>query len=93
MDPNQRGFEDVENGKLIFQKYCASCHGVSGQGQGYRLLGRDPANLTLPATTDKSDAELLATIHEGKPNMPPWKSKLSSGDSRDVLAYVKALAR
>jgi mono/diheme cytochrome c family protein len=84
---------DAARGKTLFARNCASCHGPQGKGDGYRLLGPDPANLTSPSTTKKSDAALLKTIHDGKPNMPPWKVYLSENQSRDVLAYVRTLAK
>ena len=31
--------QDLLRGKTIFMKYCSACHGPSGQGEGYRLLG------------------------------------------------------
>ena len=65
---------DVARGKTLFVRDCAGCHGPQGKGDGYRILGPDPANLTAPSTTKKSDADLLKTIHDGKPNMPAWKS-------------------
>ena len=83
--------EDLIRGKKIFVKYCSNCHGPSGQGDGYRLLGPNPADLTSQATTQQSDADLLRTIHEGKPNMPVWKYRLSKQDSRNVLAYIRSL--
>lgn len=84
---------DVARGKTLFARNCAGCHGPEGGGDGYRLLGPDPANLTSPATRRKSDSALLKTIHEGKPNMPAWKGNLSEKQSRDVLAYVRTLAK
>jgi mono/diheme cytochrome c family protein len=84
---------DVARGKTLFARNCASCHGPQGKGDGYRLLGPEPANLTSPSTTKKSDADLLKTIHDGKPNMPPWKVHLSENQTRDVLAYVRTLAK
>lgn len=84
---------DVARGKTLFVRNCAGCHWPQGVGDGYRLLGPDPANLTSPSTTKKSDADLLKTIHDGKPNMPAWKVFLSEEQSRDVLAYVKTLAK
>ena len=84
---------DVARGKTLFVRNCAGCHGPQGAGDGYRLLGPDPANLTSPSTTKKSDADLLKTIHDGKPNMPAWKVLLSEEQSRDVLAYVRTLAK
>lgn len=82
---------DIGRGKNIFVKYCSGCHGAQGHGDGYRLLGATPANLVSPATKEQSDEELIRTIHEGKPNMPVWKYKLSRQDSEDVLAYIRSL--
>jgi mono/diheme cytochrome c family protein len=85
---------DVAPGKTLFVRYCTGCHGPEGGGDGYRFLrGPDPANLKSPSTKKKSDAVLLKTIHEGKPNMPPWDVRLSEKESRDVLAYVRTLAK
>jgi mono/diheme cytochrome c family protein len=85
---------DVARGKVLFVKYCTGCHGPQGGGDGYKFLnGPSPANLTSPSTSKKSDADLFKTIHEGKPNMPPWKFRLSGKESSDVLAYVRTLAK
>ena len=54
---------EEEQGKRIFQRYCAGCHGREGTGEGYRLLGADPANLTSRQTQEKSDEDLLESIH------------------------------
>ena len=85
---------DVTRGKTLFVSYCTGCHGPQGGGDGYRFLrGPDAANLTSPSTRKKSDADLLKTLHDGKPNMPPWEGRLSEKESRDVLAYVRTLAK
>ena len=83
---------EVARGKQIFAKYCAGCHGSQGKGDGYQLLGPSPANLISPTTEERSDDDLLRTIHEGKPNMPAWKHQLSRQDSRDVLTYIRSLS-
>ena len=82
---------DPSRGKKIFVKYCAGCHGAQGQGDGYPLLGPRPADLLSESTKGRSDEELLRTIHEGRPNMPPWNYRLSAKDGADVLAYVRSL--
>lgn len=84
---------NVTKGTMLFAKHCAGCHGQEGKGDGYKLLGPDPANLTAPSITKKSDADLLKAIHKGRPNMPAWERRLSNEDSRDVLAYVRSLAK
>jgi len=87
------GKGEISKGKILYVENRAGCHGTEGKGDGYRILGPDPANLTSPSTRKKSDSALLKTIHEGKPNMPSWKVRLSEHDSRDVLAYVRTLAK
>ncbi len=87
------GFGDVSKGKVLFERNCAGCHGTEGKGNGYKLLGPDPADLTSRRTAAKSDSELLKTIHDGKPNMPAWKNLLSEEQARDVLAYVRTLTK
>ena len=84
---------DAGRGKQIFQRFCVGCHGPEGRGDGYKMLGPKPADLASPSTQKKSDRELLRTLHEGKPNMPAWKRRLSEPQARDVLAYVRTLRR
>lgn len=81
----------LAKGKQVFTRHCAGCHGAEGKGDGYKLLGPEPANLTAPATRKQSDKALLTTIHEGKPNMPSWKGLLSERDITSVLAYIRSL--
>ncbi|TKB91220.1 MAG: cytochrome c [Nitrospira sp.] len=83
----------VAKGEKVFLRHCAGCHGSEGKGDGYLLLGPEPANLTRPTTKKKSDVMLLQTIHEGKPNMPSWNTRLSEEDSRAVLAYIRTLKK
>jgi mono/diheme cytochrome c family protein len=84
---------DVAKGEKVFVRHCAGCHGSEGKGDGYLLLGPEPANLTRSTTKKKSDVMLLQTIHEGKPNMPSWKTRLSEEDSGAVLAYIRTLKK
>ena len=86
------GDSSIRNGRQIFQKYCAGCHGPQGQGDGYRLLGPAPADLTSRLTHQKADEDLLETLHTGKPNMPAWNIKLTAMDRQNVLAYIRSLA-
>jgi mono/diheme cytochrome c family protein len=85
--------DSIRRGKILFERNCAGCHGLTGKGDGYKLLGPDPANLTAPSTTEKADEDLLKTIHEGKPNMPAWEPQLSGAKIHDVLEYVRSLRK
>lgn len=83
----------IEEGKKLFVRHCAGCHGAEGKGDGYKLLGADPANLASAVTKKKSDVALLKTIHEGRSTMPAWNVLLSEQDSRNVLAYIRSLSK
>lgn len=84
---------NLARGEQVYKRYCAGCHGASGQGDGYRILGANPTDFTTPAAKEKSDAMLLETIHEGKLKMPAWNPRLSQEKIRDVVAYIRELAR
>lgn len=90
---SQPGSDRMKKGKLIYIKYCAGCHGPEGRGDGYRLLGADPANLTSESIRKQSDATLLKSIHEGKSTMPSWNIRLSQQDVNDVLTYIRLLPK
>jgi mono/diheme cytochrome c family protein len=86
-----------DEGRLIFEDRCASCHGLQGRGDGPQapFLSPRPASLISAGTSVKSDSELLAVITNGKARtaMPAWKDLLTEEQRRDVLAYIRTLIR
>jgi mono/diheme cytochrome c family protein len=87
------GLDRMAKGKQVYIKHCAGCHGPDGRGDGYRILGADPANLTSESIRKKSDATLLKSIHEGKATMPSWNIRLSQQDAQDVLNYIRVIPK
>jgi mono/diheme cytochrome c family protein len=85
--------ESLRKGRQIFDRYCAGCHGAKGQGDGYRLLGPDPADLTSRLTREKSDEDLLQSLHVGRPNMPAWNVRLTPAERQQVLEYIRSLVQ
>src|ERR1700686_784309 len=94
---------DVNTGKLVYQRYCLSCHGDQGNGQGeaaeymsikprdYRqgtYKWRSPPSGSLPL-----DSDLEHTLYNGLYGtyMPTWKV-LDERSRRDVIAYIKAFS-
>ncbi|WP_447976724.1 c-type cytochrome [Candidatus Nitrospira bockiana] len=90
---DKSGSGDIAKGQRLYVRHCAGCHGPEGRGDGYKLLGPSPADLTSPSTKKKSNADLLKTIHEGKPNMPAWKPLMTEAEIEDVLTYIRSLTR
>lgn len=87
----------AEQGRVVYERQCVSCHGPQGKGDGPAapFLSPRPGNLISAATSVKSDAELLAVISNGKPrtSMPAWRETLTEEQRHDVLAYIRSLVR
>ena len=94
---------DVEKGQAVYAKYCATCHGATGKGDGpgaKALNPKPPRDLTDRAYMDGLTEEYLVKVIQkggaavGKsPLMPPWSPALKDGDIRDVVTYVRSLAK
>lgn len=86
---------ELQEGQRLYEQYCRFCHGDQGKGKAYDKVTPLPADLTSSAVQGKSDAELATIIHEGEPGSPmgAWKWALSEKDKRNVLLYIRSLAR
>ena len=81
------------SGADTFKAKCAMCHGRDGSGNtpmGQKLKLRD---LRSADVQKQSDAELAAFITNGKPPMPAYGKTLSSAEIRDLVAYIRTLAK
>src|SRR5712691_9538393 len=96
--------QDTIKGKIVYAKWCAGCHGDGGAGDGpaaATMLPR-PRNFTgavYKVRTTASgqlptDADLMRAIDDGLPGtaMPAWKGRLSDGERRDVMGYLKTFS-
>jgi len=82
------GKDDVRDGQKYFVRYCASCHGTNGTGDGpvAKSLTKQPANLRLLSDRFGSPlpaaklAELIdgrdAVRAHGTSDMPVWGERL-----------------
>jgi mono/diheme cytochrome c family protein len=89
--------ESIADGKRLYQRHCASCHGANAEGgAGNDLI---PA---APDLTDKewkhgsSDGEIFSAIKNGVPpdlNMIPFGDQMSDGEIWNVVNYLRSLAK
>ena len=88
---------DLEQGRVIYQRHCADCHGAEGRGDGEQAtsLSPRPGNLISAQTSAKSDQELLKIIAKGRSRtaMAGWEDRLSPEDQVVVLAYIRSLVK
>lgn len=92
----------LDEGRILFAKQCAPCHGGDGRGDGPAayLLYPKPRDFTmatyrLVSTWEgvPTDADLFTTISRGMPGsaMPSW-SHLSERQRWSLVHFVKSLA-
>ena len=92
----------AQDGKAIYQKECAKCHGDAGGGDGAmgQKLKDKPTNWTAGGggLKDMDDAKITESIKKGggavgKSKAMPGNSKLSDADVTNLVAYVKTLKK
>jgi mono/diheme cytochrome c family protein len=97
------GIGDVGTGKLVYQRYCLSCHGAQGNGQGeaaeyMSVKPRDDRQgpdkwRSTPSGSLPLDSDLEHTLLNGLYGtyMPTWRA-LDERSRRDVIAYIKTFS-
>ena len=80
-------FTEVEHGKTIYQKNCASCHGINGDGSG--ITGA--FDFTNVSRMVREDPEVIFTrVSDGVDgtSMPSWKDSLSVDERWNIVKYI-----
>jgi DMSO reductase family type II enzyme heme b subunit len=92
-------------GKVLYDKWCAGCHGETGRGDGpaaaYMLpRPRDFTSALYQVRTTASgqiptDDDMMRVIEVGMPGtaMPGWSSQISAGDRRELVTHLKSFSR
>jgi cytochrome c oxidase cbb3-type subunit 3 len=92
----------AQDGKTIYQKECAKCHGDAGAGDGAmgQKLKDKPTNWTAGGggLKDLDDAKITESIKKGggaigKSKAMPAYPRLSDAEVQSVVAYVKTLKK
>ena len=82
------GSAGAESGREIFETNCAVCHGIEGTA----ILPNAP-HFLKGERMEKADDALLASVSEGLNQMPPWGALLKEQEIREVLTYIRSLAK
>ncbi|MGV7222574.1 MAG: c-type cytochrome [Nitrospinales bacterium] len=94
--------ELASKGEKTFLHYCAHCHGISGDGDGfnYDYLDKEPAELSdHKFIAKKTNAQLFRIIKLGgigvkkSPLMPVFGNTLSEEQIWQLIAYIRYLGR
>lgn len=84
----------VGAGKAVFTKYCLSCHGPEGKGDGPGI----PKDVSPASFTDakwdhgSTDGEIFTTIKMGVPpkfDMDSWDGRIKDPDIWNLVNYIR----
>ena len=89
--------ESVAAGKQVYQRYCASCHGLTAEGGSGSDISPPAPDLTDSEwKRGSTDGEIFDVIKNGVPpdlNMEPWGDRITDTNIWNVVNYVRSLAK
>jgi mono/diheme cytochrome c family protein len=87
----------IDAGRVVYQKFCQSCHGPEGKGDGPAGANLKPADFTdAKWEHGGSDGEIFTTIKTGvgpKFDMDSWDGRIQDREIWNVVNYLKTLSK
>lgn len=80
--------KDIERGKQLFEKTCAACHGVGGDGQGPIVQSGAFSGVPNYADREITVGSVHYVITNGRNAMGSYAGQLNAGDRWRVAMYV-----
>ena len=93
-NPTAMSKENIANGKDQYAKYCKSCHGVAGLGDGPKAASLDVACSDFSTTKfqGETDGAIFFKISEGHGKMPAFKKNITDDNDRWMIVhYLRTL--
>jgi mono/diheme cytochrome c family protein len=83
----------IEKGKEIYEKKCALCHGVKGDGKGPASSGLNPkpTNFRDSHGERMTDGEHFWKITKGRGQMPSYEKDLIVEERWHVINYINTI--
>ncbi len=76
----------LNEGREIYIRNCAGCHGISGGGATGPKLADGAVSATYPDIDDQ-----MAIVGDGKDQMPGFANKLSDAEIEAVVRYTREI--
>jgi mono/diheme cytochrome c family protein len=94
-NPVKADAASVAEGKELYNKNCAACHGKAGLGDGVkaRTLETFPGDFSKPAYQSLSDGELFGKTKLGREDMPAFNGKVADEDIWSIINYTRTFKK
>jgi len=81
------------DGAAVYKSKCAGCHSPDGSGSGPAGKAMHLRDLGSAEVQKQTDAELIAITANGKGTMPGYKGKLTDDQIKQVVSFIRSLAK
>ncbi|MFP4025347.1 MAG: c-type cytochrome [Thiohalospira sp.] len=85
--------ENLNTGKLQYERFCMQCHGEKGNGKGYLFTSGKysfpPGDLGQEKTINRADGEIYHIINVGINIMGAHESQISQEDRWKIVMYIR----
>ncbi len=81
------------SGAATYKAKCAMCHGADGLAATPMAKNMKVMSFKAPAMVKATDAQFIASTENGKGKMPAYKGKLTNGQIKDVISYIRTLQK
>jgi cytochrome c oxidase cbb3-type subunit III len=89
-----QGRSQAARGREVYMSNCARCHGADGTSHTSMGQMTEAPDLTDAAwQSRRSAARMIASVTNGRGEMPAFKRKLSRPEIAAAVAYVRTLKR
>jgi len=94
-DPLKPTKASIQKGKEIYEKKCALCHGIKGDGKGPAAAGLSPKprNFGESHGEKMTDGEHFWKITTGRGPMPSFEKDLTVEERWHVVNYINTFIR
>lgn len=82
-----------DTAEKTYKAKCVGCHGADGKGATPAGKALGVHDFSSPEVQKESDADLTQIITAGKNKMPAYGKTLSAAEIKDLVAYVRGLAK
>ncbi len=95
VNPVPADAQSLARGQVLFDRYCAVCHGPEGLGAGALILEKWPVlaayNLALAPVQGYPDGYIYGIIRVGRIQMPAYGHQITHFDRWNIVNYVRQL--
>lgn len=90
-NPLPRNSTTIQQGRDLYLKHCAECHGTEGRGDGPKASRTWPAPQDLRMAAAHPPGDTAWKIEKGRGDMPAFGGKLSSSEIWAITHWIGAL--